>query len=71
LKRSIKATLNDLTCHVEIGLMVTNGFKIGSGLKKGVALAPNFFSTALEYVIIQLSAAVKYTIFHKSVQLIA
>ena len=34
LKRSIKATLNGLTYHVKIGLMMTDGFKTGHGLKK-------------------------------------
>jgi hypothetical protein len=71
LKSSIKATLNDLTYHVKVGIMMTVGFKIGHGLKKGDGLPPDLFNTALECVIIQLSAEVKSTIFHKSVQLIA
>jgi hypothetical protein len=34
LTRSIKAALNDLTYHVNIG-NVDAGFEIGNGLKKG------------------------------------
>jgi len=72
LKRSIKATLNGLTYHVKIGLMMTDGFKTGHGLKKKKdGIVPDLFNTALQYVIIELSAEVKSTIFHKSIQLSA
>jgi hypothetical protein len=51
----IKATMNDSTYHVKIGQMMTDGFKVGNGLKQGDIVAPNFFIIALEYVIRQLS----------------
>jgi len=35
----IKATMNDSTYHVKIEQMMTDGFKIGNGLKQDV-LAP-------------------------------
>jgi hypothetical protein len=49
---------------------MTDGFKVGTGLKHGDGLAPNLFNIALEYVIRQLSVQTTPTIFHKSEQLI-
>jgi len=49
---------------------MTDGFKVGTGLKQGDGLAPNLFNIALEYVIRQLSVQTTSTIFYKSVQLI-
>ena len=49
---------------------MTDGFKVGNGLKQGDGLVPNLFSTAQDYVIRQLSVQAKSTIFYKSVQLI-
>jgi hypothetical protein len=49
---------------------MTDGFKVGTGLKQGDGLAPSHFNIALEYVIRQLSVQTTSTIFHKSVQLI-
>jgi hypothetical protein len=49
---------------------MTDGFKVGNGLKQCYGLIPNLFNIALEYVIRQLSVQVTSTIFHKSVQLI-
>jgi len=66
----MKATMENSTYHVKIGTIMTNGFKVGIGLKQGDGLAPNLFNTALEYVIRQLSVQTTSTIFHKSVQLI-
>jgi len=47
--------MNDSTYHVKIVQMMTDGFKVGNGLKQGDGLAPNLFNTAMEYVIRQLS----------------
>jgi len=55
--------MNDSTYHVKKGLIMTGGFKVGSGLKQGERLAPNLFNIALEYVPRQLSVEVKSTIF--------
>jgi len=49
---------------------MTDGFKVGTGLKQGARLAPNLFNIALEYIVRQLSVQTTSTIFHKSVQLI-
>jgi len=49
---------------------MTDGFKVGTGLKQGVGLAPSLFNIALEYVVRQLSVQTTSTILHKSVQLI-
>jgi hypothetical protein len=59
--------MNNSTYHVKIGLMMTDGFKVGNGLKKGDGLGPNLFNIALEHVIKQLSVEVKFTIFYKSI----
>jgi len=48
-----------------IGQMMTDGFKVGNGLKQGDLVAPNLFIIALEYAIRRLSAEVKSTIFYK------
>jgi hypothetical protein len=53
-----------------MGLMMTDGFKVGNGLKQRDGLASNFFNIVLEFVIRQLSVEVKSTIFYRSVQLI-
>jgi hypothetical protein len=67
LIRLTKATMEDSTYYVEI---MTDGFKVGNGLKQGDGLAPNLFNIALEYVIRQLSLQVTSTIYHKAAQLI-
>jgi hypothetical protein len=51
--------MNDSTCHVKIGQMMNDGFKVGNGLKQGDG-----------HVIRQLPVDVKSTVFYKSVQLI-
>jgi len=58
------------TYYVKIGTIMTDGFKVGTGLKQGDGLTPNLFNIALEYVIRQLSVQAASTIFHKSGQLI-
>jgi len=42
---------------------MTDGFKVGTGLKQGDGLPPNLFNTAV--LLVQTTS----TIFHKSVQL--
>jgi hypothetical protein len=54
--------MNGSMYHVKRGLMMTGGFKVGSGLKQGDGLAPNLFNETLEYVIRQLSVEVTSTI---------
>jgi len=70
LIRLMKATMENSTYHVKIGTIMTDGFKVRTGLKQGDGLAPNLFNIALEYIIRQLSVQTTSTIFHKSVQLI-
>jgi hypothetical protein len=70
LIRLTAATMEDSTYHVKIGTIITDGFKVGNGLKQGDGLAPNVFSIVLEYVIRQLSVQAQATVFYKSVQLI-
>jgi hypothetical protein len=67
--RLTEATKEDSTYPVKIGTIITNGFKVGNGLKQGDGLAPDLFNIALEYVIRQLSVQAQATIFYKSVQL--
>jgi hypothetical protein len=55
LIRLTEATMEDSTYRVKTGTIITDGFKVENGLKQGDGLAPNFFSTALELVIRQLS----------------
>ena len=43
---------------------MTDGFKVGNGLKQGDGMVPNLFNIALKYITRQLSVQVK------SVQLI-
>jgi hypothetical protein len=47
--------------------MMTDGCKVGTGLKQGNGLGPNLFNRPLEYAIRHLSVEVKSTIY-KSVQ---
>ena len=65
-----KATMEDSTYHVKTGTSMTDGLKVGNGLKQGDELVPNLFNIVLEYVIRQLSLQVQSTIFYKSVQVI-
>jgi hypothetical protein len=58
----IKAAVNDSTYHVKREVIMTGGFKVGSGLKQGDGLVPNLFNIPLEYVTRQLSVEVKSTI---------
>ena len=51
----MKATMENSTYYVKIGTIMTDGFKLGTGLKQGDELAPNLFNIVLEYVIRQLS----------------
>ena len=67
LIRLKKATMENSTYYVKIGTIMTDGFKVGTGLKQGDVLAPNLFNIALEYVIRQLSVQTTSTKFHKSV----
>ena len=50
--------------------MITDGFRVGNGLKQGDGLAAKLFNIALKYVIRLLSVQVKCTIFYISQQLI-
>ena len=70
LMRLTKATMEDSTYHVKTGTSMTDGLKVGNGLKQGDELVPNLFNIVLEYVIRQLSLQVQSTIFYKSVQVI-
>jgi len=70
LIRLIKVTMNDFTCHIKIGLMIADGFKVGNGLKQGDGLAPNLFNITLVYVIKELSVEVRSTILYETVPLI-
>jgi len=54
-----------MTYHVKIGQTMTDGFKVGNGLKQGDGSAPNPFNITVEYVIRQLTAEVKSTVFYK------
>jgi len=51
LIRITNSTMENSTSYVKIGTILMDGFKVGSGLKQGEGLAPNFFNIALEYVI--------------------
>jgi hypothetical protein len=46
LRKFIKATVKVLTYLVVNGPMMTDGFKVGSGLKQGDRLAPNLLNIA-------------------------
>ena len=70
LIRLAKATMQNSTYYLKIGTIMTDGFKVGIGLKQGDGLAPSLFNIALEYVVRQLSVQTTSTIFHKSEQLI-
>jgi len=70
LIRLTKATVENSPYYVKIGTIMTDGFKVGTGLKQGDRLAPNLFNIELEYVIRQLSVQTTSTTFHRSVQLI-
>jgi hypothetical protein len=70
LIRLTKASMENSTYHVKIGTIMTDGLKVGTGLKQGDGVAPILFNITLEYVIRQLSVQTTSTIFHKSVQLI-
>jgi hypothetical protein len=69
LIRLTKATMEISTYHVKIGTIMTDGFKVGTGLKQGDGLVPNLFNIALEYVIRKLSVQTTLKMFHKSIQL--
>jgi hypothetical protein len=60
--------MENSTYHVKIGTIMTDGFKVGTGLKQGDGLVTNLFNIALEYIIRQLSVQTTSTVFHKSVQ---
>jgi hypothetical protein len=48
LIRLSKATMENSTYHVKIGTIMTDSFKVGTGLKQGDGLAPSIFNTALD-----------------------
>jgi hypothetical protein len=48
LVRLMKVTMNDSTYHDKIGLMITDGFKEGNGLKPGDGLPLNLLNTTME-----------------------
>jgi hypothetical protein len=70
LIRLTKATMENSTYYVKTGTIVTDGFKVGTGLKQGDGLAPNLVNIQLEYVIRQLSVQTTSTILYTSVQFI-
>jgi hypothetical protein len=70
LIRLIEATMEDSTYHLKTRTIITDGFKVGKGLKQGDGLAPNLFTIAMEYAIRQLSIQAQATIFYKSLHLI-
>jgi hypothetical protein len=49
---------------------MTDGFKVGTGLKQGNGLVPNLFNIAQKYVMRNLSVQTTSKIFHKLMQLI-
>ena len=51
LIRLTKATMENSTYYLKIGTIMTDGFKVGTGLEQGVGLAPSLFNIALEYVV--------------------
>ena len=53
LIRLAKATMQNSTYYLKIGTIMTDGFKVGTGLKQEVGLAPSLFNVALEYVVRQ------------------
>ena len=53
LIRLTKATMENSTYYLKIGTIMTDGFKVGTGLKQEVGLAPSLFNVALEYVVRQ------------------
>jgi len=62
--------MNEATYHDKLGLMITDGFKEGNGLKPGDGLALKLLNKTMKYVTRQLSVEIKSIIFYKSVQLI-
>jgi hypothetical protein len=46
--RLTKATIENSTYHVKTGTMMTDGFKVETGLKQGDGLVPILFNIALE-----------------------
>jgi hypothetical protein len=70
LIRLTKASMENSTYHVKIGTIMTDGFKVGTGLKQGDGLAPSLFNITLQYVTRKLSVQNTSIIFHKSMQLI-
>ena len=42
--------MENSTSYVKTGTIMTDCFKVGSGLKQGEGLAPKFFNIALEYI---------------------
>jgi hypothetical protein len=66
----MKATMENSTYCVKMRTIMTDGFKVGTGLKQGDGQAPNLFNIALEYIIRQLLVQTTSTVFHKSMQLI-
>jgi hypothetical protein len=55
LIRLTKETIENSTDHVKIGTIMTDDFKVGTGLKQEDGMAPSLFNIALEYVIRKLS----------------
>jgi hypothetical protein len=51
LIRLANATMENSAYHIKIGTIMTDGFKVGTGLKQGDGLAPNLFNIELKYVI--------------------
>jgi len=70
LIRLTQVTMENLSYHVKIGTIMTDGFQVGTGLKQGDGLAPNLFNIALECVIGKFSVKTTSIMFRKSVQLI-
>ena len=66
----MKATMENSTYCVKVETIMTDGFRVGTGLRQEDRLAPSLFNIALEYIMRQLSVQTTSTIFHKSEQLI-
>ena len=56
--------MENSTYCVKLGTIMTDGFKVGTGLTQGDGLAHNLFNIVLGNVVRQLSVQTTSTIFH-------